>query len=95
MPSLITDRLKELLGEGFDARLLADVTRTLLTAVGSAVSDIRTSWATSAGDLIEISITLQRLPETRDAGLAIFETLLDIGAYEASQVLRELDRRPV
>ena len=69
--------------------------RTLLTAVGPDVADIRTSWATKAGDLIEISITLQRPPETRDAGLAIFEALLDIGAYEASQVLRELDRRPV
>jgi hypothetical protein len=94
-PSLITDRIKELLAEGFDAGLLADVTRTLLTAVGSAVADIRTSWATNAGDLIEISITLQRLPETREAGLEIFETLLDAGAYEASQVIRELDRRPI
>jgi hypothetical protein len=94
-PSLITDRIKELLAEGFDATLLADITRTLLDAVGSDIADIRTSWAADAGDLIEISITLQRLPTTRSAGLWIFEALLDAGAYEASQLLKELDRRPI
>jgi hypothetical protein len=94
-PSFITDRLKELLADGFYPEIVAAVMRAVLTAGGSAVGDIRTAWAADAGDLIEIAITLQRFAETRKSGLDLFETLMDLGAYEASQVLRELDRRPV
>ena len=93
--SFLIDRLKELLADGFDPSLIAAITKSLLAAGGSALGDIRTSWAADARDLIEITITLQRIPETRSVGLDQFETLMDLGAYEASQVLRELDRRPV
>jgi SpoVK/Ycf46/Vps4 family AAA+-type ATPase len=93
--SFLIDRLKELLADGFDPSLIAAVTRSLLTAGGSALGDIRTGWAANARDLIEITITLQRITETRSVGLDQFEMLMDLGAYEASQVLRELDRRPV
>ena len=54
---------------------------------------IRTNWAPEAGDLIQITITLQRMKATRAVGLDLFETLLDAGAYEADQVLRDVDRR--
>ena len=64
-------------------------------AGGSAVGDIQTAWSADAGDLIEIAITSQRIAQTRGLGLDLFETLMDLSAYEASQVLRELDRRPV
>jgi hypothetical protein len=94
-PSFITERLKELLADGFYPNIVAAVMRALLTASGSAVGDIRTAWSADAGDLIEIAITLQRFAETRKSGLDLFETLMDLGAYEASQVLRELDRRPL
>jgi hypothetical protein len=94
-PSFITDRFKELLADGFYPTIVAAVMRVVLTVGGSSVGDIRTAWAADAGDLIEIAITLQRFAETRSAGLDLFETLMDLGAYEASQVLRELDRRPV
>lgn len=93
--SFITDRLKELLADGLDPKLVAAVTRSLVTSGGSALGDIRTAWSANAGDLIEITITLQRIAETRGVGLDLFETLMDLGAYEASQVLRELDRRPI
>jgi hypothetical protein len=66
-----------------------------LVAGGSAVGDIQTAWSADAGDLIEIAITSQRIAQTRGLGLDLFETLMDLSAYEASQVLRELDRRPV
>src|SRR5207302_3034205 len=85
--SFITERLKELLSDGFSPNIVAAVMRALLTASGSAVGDIRTAWSADAGDLIEIAITLQRFTETRSAGLDLFETLMDLGAYEASQVL--------
>jgi hypothetical protein len=92
-PSFLTDRLKELLGDGFDATIIAAVLHSLLNAAGSEIADIRTAWSGDAADLIELSIT--RLPATRGTGLDIFETLLDLGAYEASQVLREIDKRPM
>jgi hypothetical protein len=94
-PHFLTDRLKELLADGFDARAVADVTRAIVLAGGSDVGDIRTVWAADAGDLIELAITLQRIKDTRALGLEIFEALMDAGAYEADQVLRELDRRPI
>ena len=93
--SFVTKRLNELLADGFDPRLIAAVTRSLLTAGGSELGDIGTPWSRDAGPLIAITITLQRLNATRGVGLDLFETLMDLGAYEASQVLRELDRRPI
>jgi hypothetical protein len=59
------------------------------------VGDIQTAWSADSGDLIEIAISLQRIAQTRGLGLDLFETLMDLSAYEASQVLRELDRRTV
>jgi hypothetical protein len=94
-PSLIPARMKELLADAFDPALIAEVIKTLLAAVGSQVGDFRNEWRVDSGDLIEISITLQRFPETRSAGLEIFESLMDVGAYEMDRVLRELDLRPV
>lgn len=94
-PSFLTDQVKELLADGFDPQLIAKVTQTLLAAVGPAVGNLQTAWARDAPDLIEIAITLQRISQTRGVGLDLFEQLMDLGAYEASQVLRELDRRPV
>jgi hypothetical protein len=94
-PSLITKRLKELLSDGFSPNTVAAVMHALLKAGGSAIGDIRTAWSADAGDLIEIAITLQRFSDSRSAGLDLFETLMDLGAYEVSHVLRELDRRPV
>jgi len=91
----ITERLKDLLSDGFSPIIVASVMRALLTANGDAVGDIRAAWSAYARDLIGISITLQRFAETRGEGLDLFERLMDLGAYEVSQVLRELDRRPV
>jgi hypothetical protein len=75
----LTDRLKELLSDGFDARIVAEVSRAIVVASGSATGDIRTSWALSAGDLIEIAVTLQRIKPTRSVRLSLFEALMDTG----------------
>ena len=93
--SFLADRLKELLSDGFNPGIVAEITRSILVAGGTAIGDIRTSWAGEAGDLIEISITLQRMKNTRGIGLDIFEALMDTGAYEADQVLRDVDRRVI
>lgn len=45
-------------------------------------------------DLIDISMTLQRLHDHREEGLDLFERLLKMGMYGAHEVLRELNVRP-
>lgn len=94
-PSLVPARMKELLADAFDPALIAKVTKTLMAAVGSQVGDFRSEWHVDSGGLVEISITLQRFQETRSEGLDIFESLMEVGAYELDRVLRDLDLRPV
>jgi len=62
---------------------------------GKDLSDIRTSAASASSYLVNISMTLQRLTEYRDSGLALFERLLEMGVYDASTLLQTLDRRPI
>ncbi len=90
---LLVDRLKELLEDGSECQRVCRVVTSLLAECGKEIADIRTAWAGSAGDLIDISLTLQRFPETRSCGLDIFERLMDLDAYKIPEVLGDLDRR--
>ncbi|WP_437309225.1 NACHT domain-containing protein [Sorangium sp. So ce388] len=45
-------------------------------------------------ELINIAVTLQRLPDYREEGLALFERLLEMELYGARRTLRELDVSP-
>ena len=54
----------------------------------------------AAGSLLDISVTLQRIPNFRESGLAVFERLLTLGIYGARHALDEVDvwaryRRPL
>jgi hypothetical protein len=86
-PMFLIDRLQELLRDGMDAPLVASVA----TAVVAGKAGVR--WEGSAGDLVGIALALQRLPETRADGTALFERLMEAGTYEADDALRSLDRR--
>lgn len=92
-PSFLGRRLKELLSDGLDCRLVAEVVRAILTATEPAIGESKTNWIPEPGELIQITITLQRIKATREIGLELFEALMDAGAYEADRVLREIDRR--
>ncbi|WP_437934507.1 NACHT domain-containing protein [Sorangium sp. So ce341] len=50
--------------------------------------------AMAEDDLINIAVTLQRLPGYREEGLALFERLLEMELYGARRTLRELDVSP-
>jgi hypothetical protein len=91
--SFLHDRLKELLAAGFDAETIAEVVRTILAASGPDLANSPRRWAADPGDLLEITVSLQRLKRTRDVGLDLFEMLMVAGANEADQMLRDLDRR--
>jgi hypothetical protein len=89
----IVDRIKELLEDGVEHRRACLIVTNLLNECGGQIGDVRTAWAASAGDLIDIALTLQRFPDTRSCGLDTFERLMDLDAYKVSEVLGELDRR--
>ena len=45
----------------------------------------------AAQHLVNITLTLQRMPEFREAGLRMFEQILDLGLYGAREALDEID----
>ena len=65
----------------------------MLDECGPDIANSQTEWSASAGDLVDIAVTLQRDPGTRACGLDLFEGLMDFDAYKVSDVLRDLDRR--
>lgn len=85
--------LSDYLAAGVKPALIADVLVALVEEAGAKIGNIQTPWSGAAGELIDLSLTLQRYPETRSEGLDAFEGLLEFGAYEAAKVLREIDRR--
>jgi hypothetical protein len=89
----MVDRLKELLERSLEPERVCRVVTAILEECGEAVGDLRTAWAASAGDLIDIALTFQRLPGTSLCGLRIFERLMAGNAYQIEDVLKSLDRR--
>ena len=90
--SLMVERMGTLLP--FEALLVARVARGLLQVWRDQLGDTQTDAALAAPDLIHVALTLHRLgPETREIGTDLFEQLLAIDAWEARQVLDELDNR--
>jgi hypothetical protein len=89
----MVERMKELLERSLEPQRVCSVVSALLDECGDAVGDIRTAWAASAGDLIDIALTLQRLPGTSLCGLRIFERLMTGNAYRIEDVLKNLDCR--
>ena len=67
----------------------------ILDQCGKDVANMQTGLSASAGELIDIALTLQRLPSWRERGLELFERLLELDIYGVKGVLFELDRRPV
>lgn len=92
-PMFLVNRLKEALRDGHEPRLVASAASGIVARGGAELADMSTRWAGSAGDLVEIALSLQRLPETREEGTALFERLMEVGTYEAEQALLSLDRR--
>lgn len=76
------------------ALLVSEFAKKLAEHWREALTDVSTNIAFHARDLIDLAITLHRLgPETRQAGIDLFETMLEIDAYETEATLQELDRR--
>ena len=86
----LIERLKGLLREGWSPTLVQTVANTLLRDV---MKDTRAARPRDWARLVEIALTLHRLPETRMAGLDLFETLMSLDVYAVPERLKILDRR--
>lgn len=75
------------------AKSVAAIAAQLIQLWKDDLSDMRTSVALASREIIDLSITLHRLDDTREQGLQMFEQLVEIGAYESRQVLNEIDNR--
>ena len=84
--------LKGLLREGWNPNLVHRVANALIQEKGKALGDESTAWAVNAGDLADIALTLHRIPETREAGLDLFERLMDVSSYELDERIAMIDR---
>ncbi len=77
-----------------EAGRVCDFCFALLDQRGAEIANIQGGLAGCAEDLINISMTLQRLLDYREKGLTLFEKLLELDIYGVNYVLFELDRRP-
>ncbi len=56
---------------------------------------MRTALSADSGRIMDIALTLHNLgPEYQSEGLDLFEHMLEIEAYQASEILREIDGDP-
>jgi hypothetical protein len=90
--TFVVDRLATLLPH--QAPLVGRLALGLVEKWKDELGDVRTATAFVTPQLADLAITLHRLgPETRDIGTAMFEHLIETDAYEARQLLDEIDNR--
>jgi len=88
----LTEKLSSLLP--VEAERVYQVCMALLDQRKDDITGISNSFAVNGDELIDISLTLQRIGSHREKGLELFERLLDLDAYGIRGTLLELDRRP-
>ena len=88
----VVERLQALLPH--EAELIAAIAEKLVTAWRSELGDMRTGTVMAAPQLTDLALTLHRLGgASRQAGVSIFETMIEIDAYGARETLAEIDGR--
>ncbi|MCP4345374.1 MAG: ATP-binding protein [Desulfobacterales bacterium] len=76
-----------------EPELVSRICNRFLDAGMEEIKNITTSFAMLAEPLVSISLTLHRMPPYREAGLNLFERLVESNIQEASQALDMLDRK--
>jgi len=90
----LTRRLQSLLSEGWNADLVCAVAQSLLESQLEKRGPDRVVPAFMSGDLVDLALTLHRIPTTRVEGLELFERLMELRAYKTDESLQTLDRHP-
>lgn len=75
--------------------LMADLCERMVTEIEADTSEGTEKWRfrQAARDLVEFTLTLQRIRGYREKGLELFERLLKLGIHGASELLSDVDRK--
>jgi hypothetical protein len=94
-PQFISD-LVEVLADlcRFEQKLVLKVTKAIIDRFGSSFRSISSELYLAAPNLVNITMTLQRFPETRSEGLTLLERLMSLDLQDVYSVLSEIDNRP-
>ena len=70
----------------------SEITEAVIAEKAKELGDIRTAWAADAGELADIAVTLHRIPDTRELGLALCERLMEARSYGLDERISKIDR---
>jgi hypothetical protein len=87
----VVDRLVGLLPG--HANLVARIASQLIQLWRDKLANMGSSLVTAGQEMMDLAVTLHRTEGTQLAGLQMFEQLIEIDAYQAREVLDELDHR--
>lgn len=87
----LVERLSGLLP--IHAALVAAIASQLIQLWRDKLSNMGSSLVMAGQEMIDLAITLHRTEGTELSGLQMFEQLVEIDAYQAREVLDEIDRR--
>jgi hypothetical protein len=74
-------------------KLATEVCQHLLDTAGDKFGDFRGGLSLRQSELINIALTVHRLPEHRQQGLEMFEQMLQLNLRELHDALKHLDHR--
>ena len=90
----VVDGLKDLLRGGADPDLVSDVASTVMLQTERTHGEGDAAAHDLTG-LVDLALTLHRIPETREKGIDLFEQMMKADAYGAHERLQQMDRRSV
>ncbi|WP_374254129.1 hypothetical protein [Xanthobacter sp.] len=90
--TFVVERLSSLLPH--HAVLVGTLAQRLADKWRAELADVRTATALATSELLDLAITLHRLgPDTREIGTTLVEQLITMNAFQARQMLDEIDSR--
>lgn len=90
--TFVVEKLQSLLPHAPD--VISDIAMKLVEAWRSDLSNVQTRASMAAPQLTDLAITLHRLGGvSREIGVTLFESLIDLDAYGARDTLAEIDGR--
>ena len=91
-PTYLVSALASLLPHNAD--LVSRIASRLVDVQRARLADLRTGHSAVVPDLVDLAITLHRAgAASREAGIALFEQLMNLDAYLARQTFDEIDNR--
>lgn len=87
----VVERLEGLLP--YHADIVAKIASQLIQLWRDRLRDVGSSLVTAGQEMMDLAITLHRTKGVELAGLQMFEQLVEIDAYQAREVLDEIDHR--